>query len=368
MSKFSELLAQLARDPENSEINLSLAQQYHDIGQTAAAVTYYTRAAERAAQPELAYACLILAAECFDSQKHRHVTVRSLLKRAITLLPRRPEAYWYLAKFNENFNQHSDCYVLCELAMTFCDHDLPPLPVDVGYPGSWIFRLERGISAWWWGRNDETRSDFQWLVDHAWHHMPKIYRDNLGANMVRIRQLPAIFQTEYQRAVETSSDINQHLPRLRDMAQQCQHVTEMGVRHGASTRAWLSTDVSLRAYDIWIDPDVMRLFDLAQYIAKDVVLAQADVLQVHIDPTDLLFIDTLHNCQQLRAELARHHAKVKKFIVLHDTHTFGHRDEIGDGPGLQPAITDFLRDNGQWHISYQTQDNNGLTVLQRRDS
>lgn len=368
MSNFPDVLTALASDPDNAEINLCLAQQYHAMGQTAAAVTYFTRAAERAESLELAYACLIMTAWCFDQQGHRHVTVRSMLKRAIALMPRRPEAYWYLAKFNEHFNQHSDCYVLCELAMAFCDQDLPPLPVDVGYPGSWIFRLERGISAWWWGLNDETRSDFQWLVDHEWHRMPKAYRDNLAANMVRIKQLDQYFALEYQRACDATSDINQHLPYLRELAMQCEHVTEMGVRHGASTRAWLSTPVVLRSYDIWIDPNVMKLFDLAQYIGKDVVLTQADVLQIHIDPTDLLFIDTQHQYHQLRAELARHADRSRRYIVLHDTATFGHHDDIGSGPGLQPAIQEFLRGNPLWSISYSTDLNNGLTVLRRRDS
>lgn len=362
------MLARLAQDPDDAHNNVALAQWYHGQGHTAAAVTYYTRAAERAPNTDLAYACLILTAECFDHQQHRHVTVRSFLRRAITVRPRRPEAYWYLAKFNEHHNQHSECYLLCEQAMEFCDFDLPALELDVGYPGSWIFRLERGIAAWWWGLNDLSRQDFLWLVDHAWHSMGRSYRDNLATNMMRINQLQTLFELEYQRACAQESDINQHLPRLRDMAMQCEHVTEMGVRHGSSTRAWLSSTAVLRSYDIWIDPDVMRLFDLAQYIGRDAMLTQADVLQIHIDPTDLLFIDTQHQYHQLRAELARHSSASRRWIVLHDTATFGHRDDVGSGPGLRLAIQEFLSANDQWRVEYDTDINNGLMVLRRHDS
>jgi hypothetical protein len=167
---------------------------------------------------------------------------------------------------------------------------------------------------------------------------------------------------------DTPSDINQHLPKLRELASQCTHVTEMGVRHGWSTRAWLTADVQLRSYDVWIDPTVSKLFDLAQYAGKNVALIQADVLTIHIDSTDLLFIDTLHNYHQLTQELSRHHDRVSKYIVLHDTETFGSRDEIGQGPGLRLAITEFIDKNPQWRIQSQVTHNNGLTVLQRHDS
>jgi hypothetical protein len=294
--------------------------------------------------------------------------VRSLLKRAIVLRPRRPEAYWYLAKFNEYYNQHSDCYLLCNQALEFCAWDSPPLPCDVGYPGDWIFLLERGISAWWYGCNDQTRDDFRTLIDQHWHHMPVIYRDNLLANMHRTKMFEWFFQQEYQRACDTDSDINHHLPKLRELALQCSHITEMGVRHGTSTRAWLNTNAVLRSYDIWVDPSVQRLFDIAQVAGKDAVLKQADVLQITIDETDLLFVDTAHQYQQLRAELSRHSARARRWIVLHDTTTFGYRDDVGDGPGLMPALEEFLDANQQWRVEYHTQDNNGLMVLRRHES
>lgn len=368
MSDFPSALARLAREPDNDRANLDLAQLYHAQGQTAAAVTYYTRCAERTQDQDLAYACLILTAQCFDQQGHRHLTVRSMLKRAIVMLPRRPEAYWYLAKFNEYFNQHSDCYLLCSLAQQFCCWDLPDLPIDVGYPGHWIFLLEHGISAWWYGCNDQTRSDFYTLLDHHWEHMPLAYQENLISNMHRIKIWPDFFEREYRRVCDEPSDINQHLPYMLGLAQQCDHITEMGVRYGASTRAWLKSNAVLRSYDIVIDPTVQRLFDMAQRAGKDAVLAQADVLDIHIDQTDLLFIDTAHQYRQLRAELARHSDRSRRWIMLHDTTTFGHRDDVGSGPGLMPAIEEFLDANHHWQVEYHSQENNGLMVLRRAGS
>jgi hypothetical protein len=47
-----------------------------------------------------------------------------------------------------------------------------------------------------------------------------------------------------------------------------------------------------------------------------------NTLEVDIDETDMLFIDTLHNGDQLEKELERSASKVKKFIAFHDTTTF----------------------------------------------
>ena len=92
---------------------------------------------------------------------------------------------------------------------------------------------------------------------------------------------------------------------------------------------------------------------------------QADVLTIGIDETDLLFIDTLHNYAQLRSELAKHSGQVRRYIVLHDTETFGFKDELGLGPGLQQAIDEFLAANNSWRLRNKYTNNNGLTVLER---
>lgn len=366
MFDISQLIAILAQEPNNDRANLDLAKAYHDLGQTAAAVTFYTRAAELTVNKNLAYSCLIRTAQCFDTQGNRHVSVKSMLRRAIVLLPQRPEAYWYLAKFHEYHNQTSECVMLCDLAQEICDFSLDPLEVDVGYPGAWALRLERAIAGWWWGMNDQTRAILQELFDQHWHDMPVIYRKNLVDNMTKANMMTDYWSREFDRACDTVSDINQHLPYMRSLAQQCQHITEMGVRWGVSTRAWLHSDAVLRSYDISVNPDIRKLFDVAQMLGKDAVIHETDVLTVHIDETQLLFIDTLHTYGQLRAELERHGNRSTKYLVFHDTHTFGHRDEQGSGPGLQLAISEWLARNPHWQLIHETQNNNGLMVLERK--
>ena len=132
---------------------------------------------------------------------------------------------------------------------------------------------------------------------------------------------------EYQIARRLPSDINEHLELLKSLADSVEHVTEMGTRTGVSTRAFLASDVTLRAYDLFLDGYVSQLFELAQKEEKDAKYIEANVLETEIDETDLLFIDTWHCYDQLYAELTKHAPKVKKYIAFHDTQTYGTRSE-----------------------------------------
>lgn len=82
---------------------LKIAQEYHRMGQSASAVSFYFKTAEVTDDKDIAYDCLIQIGECFASQGDRQGTVRMMYFHAIDLLPDRHEAYWYLSK-NYSFN------------------------------------------------------------------------------------------------------------------------------------------------------------------------------------------------------------------------------------------------------------------------
>ena len=93
---------------------------------------------------------------------------------------------------------------------------------------------------------------------------------------------------------------------------------------------------------------------------------KANVLDIEISETDLLFIDTLHTYSQLAKELALHSSKVKKYIVLHDTYTFGlSGEDPRDKKGLLTAVIEFLINSPNWKFKMFKTNNNGLTVLER---
>ena len=176
----------------------------------------------------------------------------------------------------------------------------------------------------------------------------------------------------YQEKCLRGSDINEHLPTLKKYAGVCDHVTEMGVRGLVSTYSFLAArPKALISIDIQAPPRFCTtyptLVQVAQAAGTRFRFQLADTLVVEIEETDLLFIDTEHTYKQLKEELLRHAAKARKFILLHDTETFGYADmEPSKGKGLMPALHEFLAQNPQWSIIEHFENNNGLTVLGRQ--
>lgn len=175
-----------------------------------------------------------------------------------------------------------------------------------------------------------------------------------------------IFAEQYKLACTTKSDINENVHILYELGKECNHITEFGVRTGVSTRALLNTDAELVSYDIELNSTVNELFLAAKKRGKKVEYIAADVLNIKIKETDLLFIDTLHTYSQLSMELKLHGNKAKKYIALHDTYTFGLTGEVdGDRRGLLSAVIEYLIENPHWRFKIYKTNNNGFTVLER---
>jgi GT2 family glycosyltransferase/tetratricopeptide (TPR) repeat protein len=167
----------------------------------------------------------------------------------------------------------------------------------------------------------------------------------------------------YDSACRTPSDINEHCPTLHALAQECRHITEMGTREGVSTSAFLFAQPDkLVCYDALRYPQIDALHALAG--RTEFVFQKANVLQATIEETDLLFIDTWHVYDQLREELRLHSGKVRKYIVLHDTNTFGQVGETEGHAGLWPAVEEFLA-QGSFRLKHRFENNNGLAILER---
>jgi hypothetical protein len=164
---------------------------------------------------------------------------------------------------------------------------------------------------------------------------------------------------------EHTPDICEHLDTLTEYAKKCDHITEFGFRFGASFCALLlGAPKKLITYDIHIPKAAMGLFqDLKP--STEMEFHEKSTLEVEIEETDLLFIDTLHTYEQLRKELEMHGHKTRKYLAFHDTVTFGRKGEDGKTHGLMDAIEEFLDANPHWAVEKHYENNNGLTILKR---
>lgn len=184
----------------------------------------------------------------------------------------------------------------------------------------------------------------------------------------------------YDKLCATPSSINEHLPTLRAYASRCESVAEFGVDIGQSTTAFLMAQPKiLTSYDLVQRPELEELFSTAsvcerteQWIRCQIGstwwwFEKRDSRTCRIaPPVDLLFIDSAHCYDQLITELTRHHAQVKRWLVLHDTVAYGEYGEAGPPqPGLTPAIDEFLAHHPEWVRFEQFSNNNGLLILER---
>jgi len=176
-------------------------------------------------------------------------------------------------------------------------------------------------------------------------------------------------ENKYRLLCQELSDINEHLPVLKSYSEKYNHITEMGMRTGTSTYAFMSgKPKELVSYDLNNNPCVDSLNMHARDNNVIFNFIQADVLKVDIEKTDVLFIDTLHNYGQLVQELKLHANKVEHAIIFHDTTTFGYKDEFSNSKkqkkqGLRISIEEFLETNSDWEIKEIFENNNGLTIL-----
>ena len=191
-----DALYEYIKDCENPELNFNLALEYKKIGQTASAISFFIRSADRTNNLELSYECLLHCAECFIAQDRRDNTVRGLYKHAISILPKRPEAYFLLARFEEKKSQFDNTYMLSSMALEVCDFESKPLIHQLGYPGKYGLIFEKAVSSYWWGTGEESRKLFLDLYYNYWDILDQSHKDAVQANIknlnIEVGSIPVI--------------------------------------------------------------------------------------------------------------------------------------------------------------------------------
>ena len=152
-----------SRSPFDPEVNFWVAQEYENMGQTAAAISFYLRTAEYGYETHklLAYNSLLRMANCFELQNNRELTVSGVLFQALALIPERPEAYFLMSKFYEKTNQWQEVYTWAVLGKDKEKNGKPSkLPRSVGYIFDSGFNFQIAASSFWIGRRDRSVSMF----------------------------------------------------------------------------------------------------------------------------------------------------------------------------------------------------------------
>lgn len=199
---------------------------------------------------------------------------------------------------------------------------------------------------------------------------------------------------QYQRLVNTPSDINEHLPILRYYASKSSSVIEAGVRSCVSTWAFIkgltesnSVMKELTSIDLYRSQKTFEAETIAKSYAINYTFLTGSDLEVPLPEfVDLTFIDTWHVYGHLKRELARFAPITQKWIILHDTTVdadvgesirchFNIAEQMKNSgytfeeitTGLWKAVVEFLETNPDWELEHRFVNNNGLTVLRRKN-
>lgn len=173
----------------------------------------------------------------------------------------------------------------------------------------------------------------------------------------------------YDRNLNARAAMSLHMPLLRALASQCESAVEFGVNHGCSTSALLMGCRKVQSFDIKRTKQVAEL----EKVAPHWRFYEEDSLTcVCASHPGMILFDSLHTFDQLAGELNRHAGKAERFLVFHDTVTFGEHGCLDNSgkpdphvPGIRAAIDAFQATHPEWRTMLHVVDSHGLLVLRR---
>ena len=156
MGRLKEYLHAYIQNPTDPYINASLGEEYEKIGQGAAALSYFLRAAELIyeSDPELAYCCILKTWKQINKTTRRPFFEKEQLQTAISFQPKRPEAYLHLSMWHSDRKEWKASYMYACLGLEFINNT--PLPYDVGYPGDYMLLFQKAFTVWYIGQIKES--------------------------------------------------------------------------------------------------------------------------------------------------------------------------------------------------------------------
>lgn len=184
MDKLQQLINNYVLEPRKELNNFNLAHKYHEMGQTASALSHYLREAELTKNKHLAYECLLRAGKCLASQGKRRKSERGLYLQALDLLPERPEVYFLLSQYHEKERDWLEAYVMANLGLARVSNNEPKLNTfSIGYEGEYVLWFQKAAAAWWTSKMDESRELFQFIKSEYKNELNDFYKNLVQKNI-----------------------------------------------------------------------------------------------------------------------------------------------------------------------------------------
>ena len=151
-------------------------------------------------------------------------------------------------------------------------------------------------------------------------------------------------------------------PTLLECARECTTITEFGIFKGCGLATFSSLpNKKVIGYDITLDLVSPIIDDIRRLIPKstELIIRKGNTLDIDIEQTDMLFVDTVHRYDHVKKELIRHSERVNKYIVIHDVNY----PKVGN-PKVRQACYEFADTQG-WNVTRDITEYTGLIRLER---
>jgi len=195
MNNIDKQLSIYISDPTNPLSNFKLGQAYEAESQTASAVSFYLRTAEKTDDLLLKYEALLKCGLCFNVQGSRNATTSGLFRHAISIMPDRPEAYYLLSCFHERNQEWQESYMMASIGISMCDYEQDDLRTNLSYPGKFALLFQKGVAAWWVGMCTQSREILLDLRDN--HEMDELHTNCVASNIAAIGDGSPVEDTKY---------------------------------------------------------------------------------------------------------------------------------------------------------------------------
>lgn len=184
-----KILNEYISDPENDLYNFNMGIFYEIEKHYGPASGYYLRCAEKTANIDLRYECLIRLYLCYNYLGGRSITCESLLKQAISLCPQKPEAYFFLTQYYESRSDWINVYLYASIALENCK-EKSSFFSHIDFPDFYCLLFQKAAASWWIGKPQECRQLYHNILNNHIDQLSEYYKNLLENNLSRLGSGP----------------------------------------------------------------------------------------------------------------------------------------------------------------------------------
>lgn len=176
-------------------------------------------------------------------------------------------------------------------------------------------------------------------------------------NASSLEELLELFKMQYDNTCNWYIDI------LKKYASECDTVVEFGTWNGLSAVVFALSGVkSITSCDLDLSRVNQKLINNLSDV--NINFIKENSLNANLEyNADLIFLDTVHTYEHVKAELSVRARGAKKYLIIHDTNY--PPDRKNPKNRVRDAVNEFLVKNKEFKLELEDRTSTGIMVLKR---